>query len=87
VLDQMSLDIPEVRPPVLSPELSGHLDVLRRFRHRVRHAYDEEYEWPRMAEPLAVYERATALLPAFFDRVEAVIRDIVVALDEVGKDS
>jgi hypothetical protein len=87
LLDQMSLDIPEVRPSVLSTELSGHLDVLRRFRHRVRHAYDEEYEWRRMAEPLAAYERVTVLLPAFFDRVEEVIREIVVALDEVGKDS
>lgn len=84
LLDQMGLDIPEVRPALLAPDLSRHLHVLRRFRHRVRHAYDEAYDWHKMAEPLEARAQTTQLLPAFFAHSETVIREIIRALDEAG---
>lgn len=84
LLDQMSLDIPEVRPALLTPELSRELHVLRRFRHRVRHAYDEDYEWGKMAEPLEARARATKLLPGFFARITSVVREIIRALEQAA---
>jgi hypothetical protein len=84
LLEQLALDIPEVRPALLGPELGRHLDVLRRFRHRVRHAYDEDYEWRRMAEPLQARKQVTKLLRDFFAHTETVIREIIGALDDAA---
>lgn len=83
-LDQRALDIPQARPALLTPELRRQLDVLRRFRHRVRHAYDEEYDWHRMAEPLEARAQAAKLLPSFFSYVDDVVRAIIRALRDVG---
>jgi hypothetical protein len=81
LLEQMSLEIPAVRPRLLTEELIAQLDVLRRFRHRVRHAYDEEYDALKMAEPLAARQRCDELLPAFFDDFARLIDDTIRALD------
>ena len=82
LLDQMGLDIPDVRPPVVDPELAGHLHVLRRFRHRVRHAYDQDYDWERMTEPRVAQARTAQLLPSFFARANTVIRQIIEGLEQ-----
>ncbi|MEW6750461.1 MAG: hypothetical protein AB1505_05720 [Candidatus Latescibacterota bacterium] len=82
LLEQIALDIPQVRPALLTPVLRGHLDALRRFRHRVHHAYDQDYDWSRMAEPLQARTQATVLLPAFFAETGAVIGEIIHALEE-----
>jgi len=39
LLQQMVLDVPTVRPPVLSRENANWLDEYRKFRHRVRNIY------------------------------------------------
>lgn len=39
LLRRMTLDVPGVRPPVISDELYESLDELRRFRHLFRNAY------------------------------------------------
>ena len=39
LLDQLSVEIPGVRPKVLSTQSYAELDALRRFRHFFRHAY------------------------------------------------
>lgn len=39
LLQQMMLDIPEVRPPVLKEESANRLDEYRRFRHLIRNIY------------------------------------------------
>lgn len=85
LLEQMSLDIPAVRPRLLNPDLAPALDVLRRFRRRVRHAYDEEPEWGKMAEPLEARSRVTELLPSFFAAVERLIEDTIRALETPGR--
>lgn len=81
LVEQMHLDIPEVRPPLIDDELLGHLDVLRRFRHRVRHAYDQEYEWRKMEEPVEAKNAASELLSDFFKRTDLVVREIIAALE------
>ena len=47
----MTLDVPEVRPPVLSAGARQDLERYRRFRHLVRNAYGFELDWARL-EPL-----------------------------------
>ena len=39
LLRQMSLDVPDVRPPVLQAETAARLDEYRKFRHRIRNIY------------------------------------------------
>lgn len=39
LLEQMGLDLPKVRPPVLSADSIQHLDEYLRFRHVVRNVY------------------------------------------------
>lgn len=39
LLQQITLDVPTVRPPVLTRESADWLDEYRKFRHRVRNIY------------------------------------------------
>lgn len=48
LLEGMVLDIPEVRPPVLSASTAHALDEFMRFRHLFRHSYGFDLEWPRV---------------------------------------
>jgi len=47
VLKRMKLDIPSVRPPVISEELYRLLDDFRAFRHVFRNAYSFELDWAK----------------------------------------
>lgn len=49
LLDSMSLDIPSVRPPVVSVATARQLHEFLRFRHLFRHLYGFEIEWSRLA--------------------------------------
>ncbi|MEK6730470.1 MAG: hypothetical protein AABY76_10675 [Planctomycetota bacterium] len=44
LLNRMQLDVPEIRPKLLSRESRLVLDELRGFRHVFRHAYDFELD-------------------------------------------
>jgi hypothetical protein len=44
LLDRMSLDLENIRPPVISGSNFRCLDELRAFRHFFRHAYDFDLE-------------------------------------------
>jgi hypothetical protein len=48
LLRQMTLDLPQVRPPVLSKESAAKLDEYRKFRHRVRNIYATNLDPQRM---------------------------------------
>lgn len=50
LLQQMAAPGPRGRPPVIAPGLASRLDAYRRFRHRARHLYGFELEWPRVRE-------------------------------------
>lgn len=48
LLRSMTIDIPGVRPRVISPEVAEELDEYRRFRHLFRHVYAGELRWKKM---------------------------------------
>src|SRR5690349_21265936 len=48
LLDQVALEVPGLRPAVLSGEAMELLDELRRFRHVVRHVYAETFDYDRL---------------------------------------
>jgi len=50
LLKQMSMDLPKIRPPVLSPNSVTSLDEFRRFRHVVRNAYSEYLDAKRIGQ-------------------------------------
>lgn len=52
LLRSMTLELPKLRPRVISPELMEELDEYRRFRHLFRHVYAGELRWSKM-RPLA----------------------------------
>ncbi len=52
LLRSMTLEIPDIRPSIISRDLAEELDEYRRFRHMFRHAYGSELRWRKM-EPLA----------------------------------
>lgn len=48
LLKRMTLEIAEIRPPVISQEMFGYLDELRRFRHLFRNAYVLHFDLDRL---------------------------------------
>jgi len=48
LLEQMGLDLPKVRPPVLSSESIKLLDEYLRFRHVVRNVYTFSFDPERI---------------------------------------
>jgi len=44
LLKKMAIEVPSIRPPLLSSRSLDVLDRLRRFRHFVRHAYNYEID-------------------------------------------
>ena len=52
LLRSMTIEIPDIRPSIISRDLAEELDEYRRFRHMFRHAYGSELRWRKM-EPLA----------------------------------
>jgi hypothetical protein len=52
LLLQVSNDVPDVRPAVISSENAKRLDEFRRFRHLVRNIYASELLPERMADML-----------------------------------
>ncbi|MCL4487613.1 MAG: antitoxin [Chloroflexi bacterium] len=53
LLHQMTLDLPQVRPPVLSRETAERLDAYRKFRHLIRNIYTTHLD-PGELEKLVV---------------------------------
>jgi hypothetical protein len=69
LLQDMALQLPEIRPPVITPELAAMLGEFLRFRHVFRHVYGFVLEAGRM-RPLEeqfdeVLDRFTAEIRAF----------------------
>lgn len=80
LLRTMSLDIPELRPRVITEELAERLIDYLRFRHLVRNVYGFSLEEGRMeglvsALPETAREVA-AQIGAFVDQVERLGRDL-----------
>jgi hypothetical protein len=78
LLAQMTLDVPGVRPPVLSLDSVQRLDEYRRFRHVVRNVYAERLDPPRIGELIEklapLWDRLDTELAGFAQFLEAVSR-------------
>ncbi len=48
LLENMTLDLPGIRPPLLRPDTARVLDEFLRFRHVFRSVYGFEIEWPKL---------------------------------------
>ncbi len=74
LLQQMGIEIPRVRPAVISEETRDALDEYRGFRHIVRHVYTFEFDpvkVQRLVEKApAVFAKLSAELLAFADFLE-----------------
>jgi hypothetical protein len=76
LLEQMGLDLPKVRPPVLSKAAIQSLDEYLRFRHVVRNVYTFSFDPDRIGRLVteldAVFEKVRQELSAFADFLEKV---------------
>jgi hypothetical protein len=48
LLEQMAIEIEEIRPAVISQNSQAALDEYRRFRHTVRHLYTQQFDEERI---------------------------------------
>lgn len=68
LLRRMTLDVPNVRPAVISPELYESLDELRRFRHLFRNAYVLHFDADRLTIVLKHAQAVETLLQRDIDK-------------------
>jgi len=78
LLDNMTLDLPAVRPPVLRPSTAAALHEYLRFRHLFRNLYGFELEWNRIRPLLErlppIWEEVRSDLDSFVQFLEAAAR-------------
>lgn len=53
LLEQMTVEVPSIRPAVLSSESASQLDEYRAFRHRFRNLYFFDIRWDRVRDLLS----------------------------------
>jgi hypothetical protein len=73
----MQLDIPDLRPPVLSTETVIALDKYRRFRHVVRNIYAFQFNPQQI-------ERLVNQMPTVFTRAQSELLVFIDFLRQVG---
>lgn len=76
LIDRMRIEIPGLRPAVISAELQESLDELRRFRHLFRNLYKSELKPARVTE-------VSALAYSVAERFAPCHRTFVSWLDEL----
>lgn len=84
LLSQMEKDIPGLRPAVIGHETRCLLDDLRRFRHRVRHAYDEELEWAKMERLLETVTTAQKALISDLEEFKRFLAQLIAGMSSSG---
>ncbi|MEW6047678.1 MAG: hypothetical protein AB1609_14545 [Bacillota bacterium] len=87
LLRQMALEIPNVRPALLSTRLKASLDEYRRFRHVVRKGYEHALEWDRMAHLVRELPQLRDDLEQAFRQFETYLSSMIEALSEEGPGS
>lgn len=76
LLEQMGLDLPKIRPPILTQVAIQSLDEYLRFRHVVRNVYTFSFDPERIGRLVkgmdAVFDQVKQELSAFADFLETV---------------
>ena len=84
LLDDATLDLPQIRPPVLSESAARMLEPYLAFRHRFRNLYlfdlDVRLVLPLLADAPAAWSAASADLTAFAAHIAALADE----LDSIG---
>jgi hypothetical protein len=62
LLDQMTREVGEVRPPVISDQTRQPLEEFRKFRHRARHMYGFDLAWKDIGPLLQIADDTINLL-------------------------
>jgi hypothetical protein len=78
LIQQMTDDLPTVRPAVISTANAGALDELRRFRHLVRNVYTLELVPARM-------DALLSMLPDLWPRLRAEILAFADFVDDLAR--
>jgi hypothetical protein len=74
LLRRMQLEIPGIRPALLSAETAAGLDELRRFRHLFRHAYTADLDSGRVTDLAARSARVQRDFERDFEQFMALLR-------------
>jgi hypothetical protein len=77
LLEQMGLDLPKVRPPVLTPDSIERLDEYLRFPHVVRNVYTLSFDPERIG-------RLVEKLEPVFDQIRQELLTFANFLEKVG---
>jgi hypothetical protein len=80
LLRQMTVDVPSVRPAVVSVEVASAVDELLRFRHVVRHVYAFELDPERV-------ERLASRLPPIFHQVNEALVAFATYLEGLAREA
>lgn len=75
LLEKMTMDIPEIRPAVISHETRKGLQELLKFRHFSRYYYAFDYDWDKLN-----------FLLLKFNRVRQPVRDEITAFTQILRD-
>jgi hypothetical protein len=79
LLHQMQRDMPDLRPPVLSTEVTNALDEFRRFRHVVRNIYAFQFDPEQI-------ERLVRQMSVTFAQIQTELLVFTSFLKQVGAD-
>lgn len=82
LLRSMAIEIPGVRPRVISPEVAEELDEYRRFRHLFRHAYASELRWKKMSHLAENLPEVHALLKNSLQEFISFILQLAAGLEK-----
>ena len=82
LLEAVVLDLPGVRPAVLSRQVARRIEEYLRFRHRYRQSYAYELEWPPVAHLLAEARPTWASVRADLERFLLFLDVAAASMDE-----
>jgi len=76
LLQQLSVESPDLRPALFSPRTTISLDEFRRFRHVTHHAYASRFDWEQMSKLLSQAEPLLDCLIADAESFRAFLSDV-----------
>jgi hypothetical protein len=82
LLDRMGIEVPDVRPRVVSQEAEGALRELLKFRHFCRYYFEMDYDWDKLRLVLGKFHQAREVVRADLGRFDAFLSDLCKAGDQ-----
>lgn len=87
LLQRMTVEVPGVRPAVLSEEVYSHLDELMRFRHFKRYYYHLEYDWTRLGYLTDLAQRTAPMVTGELATFRSYVQSVIAELERTtGED-